>query len=77
MDKLADADLAQPWRAVCSMVASSAGRVPKDAPFRDDGGLFEDNSVRAPACGTVSVRLRDIAGSAEDHGGGRSRDARH
>jgi hypothetical protein len=68
VDKLMGRDLAQPWRAVCGMVASSAGRVPKDAPFRDDGGLFEDNE-RLSARGMVSVHRRDIAGSAEDHGG--------
>src|SRR5688572_14988758 len=38
VDNLTRHDLAQPWRAICSMVLLSAGRVPKDAPFRDDGG---------------------------------------
>lgn len=50
-------DLAHPWRAICSIVGLSAGRVPKDAPFRDDGGLFMHNLLSASEK-ALSIRVR-------------------
>ena len=73
MDNLTRLNLAQPWRAMCIMVVLSAGRVPKDAPFRDDGGplwLIREWLAAKPVrpcfgAGTrvdVELLLRGVAG---------------